>query len=572
MASIHGYSDRLSVAPGDTIRFMVSCEEASTFAADVVRLINGDTNPAGPGFKEEFVASTGREAYPARHQPIHAGSYVAVHQIGDRLDLTDGFSLHAFIWPTTPGSHTQGILARWSADRQSGYALAIEAGKLSLWLGDHTGRVTRVSAERPLLESIWYAVAATFDARRGMASVYQAPLVNFENGLRGPSLAAQETAFVEVAVPAGAVDAGNGPFLMASLSSLGGPTGGHYNGKIDGPRVYRRALTRAELASITPQATSGPNGLVAKWDFTVGIGEHGIPSDVVSDVSGNELHGACVQMPARAMTGANWTGREENFLHAPQEYGGIHFHDDDLADAGWSADVSWKVPDPLPSGVYAARLRAGDVEEHLPFFVRPGRDAARAKILFLVPTASYLAYANARGSLDAWTQQPIVGRTPVAGEDYLYLAAHPELGNSCYDLHSDGSGVCYSSARRPIVDFRPKHRNPGVAIWQFPADLHLVDWLQARGFQLRRSYRRRPRPRRPGARSAIQRGRDRFPSGVLLDPHAGLARGLRSAWRSVDVHGWQRLLLDHLLPSGEAVSDRGPPRRGWFARLAGAPG
>ena len=35
------------------------------------------------------------------------------------------------------------------------------------------------------------------------------------------------------------------------------------------------------------------------------------------------------------MTGHNWTSREEHFIHAPAEYGAIHFHDDDLEDAGW---------------------------------------------------------------------------------------------------------------------------------------------------------------------------------------------------------------------------------------------
>jgi len=53
-ATIHGYSDRISVAPGEQIQFMVSCEGAATYQADIVRLIHGDTNPAGPGFKEEL--------------------------------------------------------------------------------------------------------------------------------------------------------------------------------------------------------------------------------------------------------------------------------------------------------------------------------------------------------------------------------------------------------------------------------------------------------------------------------------------------------------------------------------
>lgn len=30
---------------------------------------------------------------------------------------------------------------------------------------------------------------------------------------------------------------------------------------------------------------------------------------------------------------------------------------------------------------------------------------------------------------------------------------------------------------------QPKHRNPAVGLWQFPADLHLIDWLNALNHQ-----------------------------------------------------------------------------------------
>ena len=51
-----GYSDRLSVTPVDTIRFMVSCSHPS-YRADLVRLIHGDENPRGPGYKEHLLES-----------------------------------------------------------------------------------------------------------------------------------------------------------------------------------------------------------------------------------------------------------------------------------------------------------------------------------------------------------------------------------------------------------------------------------------------------------------------------------------------------------------------------------
>ena len=72
----------------------------------------------------------------------------------------------------------------------------------------------------------------------------------------------------------------------------------------------------------------------------------------MTDTSVHRLHGRTVNMPARGMTGHNWTGRHTDFTAAPGEYGAIHFHDGDLDDAGWETDFELEVPDGLRSGVY----------------------------------------------------------------------------------------------------------------------------------------------------------------------------------------------------------------------------
>jgi N,N-dimethylformamidase len=79
------------------------------------------------------------------------------------------------------------------------------------------------------------------------------------------------------------------------------------------------------------------------------------------------------------VTGYNWSGREMDFKHAPDQYSAIHFHDDDLDDARWDVDFELTIPDSWKSGVYAARLRAGDEEDHIPFFVRPHKGKPRAR-------------------------------------------------------------------------------------------------------------------------------------------------------------------------------------------------
>jgi N,N-dimethylformamidase len=221
--------------------------------------------------------------------------------------------------------------------------------------------------------------------------------------------------------------------------------------------------------------------LIARWDFAADIGPHGIPEDRVTDTSGNHRHGRCINSPARAMTGFNWHGREEHFIHAPTEYGAIHFHDDDLENAGWEPDFELVVPATMGSAIYAAKVTSGDAVDYIPFVVRSPSGQATAKIAFLMPTASYMAYSNEQLGFAQSATEPVVGHTMVLGMDDLYLYEHPELGLSTYDLHADGSGVCYVSRLRPIPGMRPHHRFVGT-VWGLAADLHLIDWLHASGF------------------------------------------------------------------------------------------
>lgn len=73
--NIFGYTDRFSVAPGETLSFHVSCEGVSGYEAAVVRLRHGYTGSAGPGFLETEIPSNVAGLYegsviPAK--PAHA--------------------------------------------------------------------------------------------------------------------------------------------------------------------------------------------------------------------------------------------------------------------------------------------------------------------------------------------------------------------------------------------------------------------------------------------------------------------------------------------------------------------
>ena len=96
------------------------------------------------------------------------------------------------------------------------------------------------------------------------------------------------------------------------------------------------------------------------------------------------------------MTGWNWNGKDDCFRLDPSQFGGIEFHPDAVTDCGWDATNRMTVPAGLKSGIYAVRLRIGPgtgiAEEYIVFVVRPAKPGG--KLCFLVPTASYLAYAN----------------------------------------------------------------------------------------------------------------------------------------------------------------------------------
>ena len=120
---IVGYTNRLGAQPGESIRFMVSCREPS-YRTDIVRLIHGDDNPKGPGFKQQVIDTKINGEYRGRSQSIHAGSHVVVPH-DHRLDCADGLTLAAWILPTTPTKGMQGIVTKWS-DNGCGYGLFID--------------------------------------------------------------------------------------------------------------------------------------------------------------------------------------------------------------------------------------------------------------------------------------------------------------------------------------------------------------------------------------------------------------------------------------------------------------
>ncbi|MEC8173957.1 MAG: N,N-dimethylformamidase beta subunit family domain-containing protein [Pseudomonadota bacterium] len=449
-----GYSDRLSVRPGDTIAFKVSCTSPEPYEAKLVRITCGDPNPAGPGIKENEVPADFTGQYPSRAQNINLGSYAKVAP-GSALDGVDQLTFAATIWPTRLKNFDQGVLCRFNSDSGKGVALLVGPQGVEALVGQVDAEPLRVSTGTPLLERNWYRIWVSVNCESRTVSVGHF-------ALNRPGIA-KATESAKLDGPS-ALDT-DAPIMIAAIG--GKPVEGHYNGKIEAPKVYKAAI----------DPTQSEDGMASHWDFA-----QEISTKRIVDAGPLRLHGEVYNAPARAMKGSNWTGAEMRWKHAPETYAAIHFHEDDIEDCEWETDFSFTVPEGLQTGLYGARLRSGENWEVLPFVVCPPKGAQTADVCVLIPTFTYTIYGNQarRDFGDEW---------PRRAEDWGAFPHNPikhrEFGLSTYNFHTDGSGICNVTWHRPMLNVRPGYfpiYDPhGSGLRHLPADTHLLDWLEAKG-------------------------------------------------------------------------------------------
>ena len=449
---IVGYCEPLSVLPGERVQFMISCEDEGGFDASLVALRSGGRNTNVPDTTP--VPSSIDGHYEGRRQLVAAGSY-AEFGPAPVLDDLSSFSVRVDLFPTAlEAPRPQTVMATWDEDAGSGFWFGLnDHGVPTIEIADGEGRELRVEASRPLSERRWYRIGFSYDPELGVIVVSSLPI--------GPGFGEPSTAdvvrFAMAQAPSAAI-AGRRLLLAAVPGGERGTTR-HLDGKIDSPALA--------LAAVDEQVLAGTDvsGFDLRWDLGADI-----ESRRIRDLGPHALHGETVQLPARGVTGSCWSGRTQRWSDAPDEYSAIHFHHDDVYDAGWEPDLELMVPEELSSGVYAMELKSATGVDHVPFYVRApvGR---RAKVAYLASTATYLAYANHRMTV-APDEIGAIGRREHLLPEQEWMLDQP-VGLSQYEYHPDGSGVLYSSRRRPILNHKPY-----VELWTFTADLNVVAWLE----------------------------------------------------------------------------------------------
>ena len=450
MLPLTGYVDRWSVRPGERVSFHISQQGGGSYRARIARVICGDPNPDGPGYREIPVTWDGEGTHTGIEQPITLGSRVAVP---DFPLPASSFSFAATIWPTRLAAGDAAVLA-WHGP----------AGAIILGIGPAGAYAivngTRIATNIPLTERAWHDIACAYDAQTRTLHLAQSP--------RAPRLDRNEQA--TATLPNAAAPSGEGAVTIA----------GSYNGKIEHPLILATATDPMALIHAR-RGNASPAGktVLAAWDFSQDMG-----TDRAVDTGPHARHGVILNLPTRAMTGSNWRGNVHRWTEDPSQYAAIHFHDDDIGDAAWQPSISFVVPEDWTSGVHALHLDSDTGRDNIVFYVRAKVPGSQAKVAFLAPTFSYTVYSQYQ---KAGRQALISPRSVEWGALAQAPDGHPEYGVSPYNFHSDGSGVVMSTMRRPLIDKRVNQihlvdpSEGGSGLYWISADGYVTDLLTREG-------------------------------------------------------------------------------------------
>ena len=510
-----GYCWPQTVRPGQSLDFMVSTYNDKPYQADLVQVICGNVVPASKTEKLIKVKAPFKNQYPGRNQGAYPGSFTEIEG-NSLLNGLKSFSVQAFVLPTYLPAvgedlpvypmvvpdfddtvvptlmhqlDEQTLISRWDEVKQVGWAVFIDRNhKLAFKVANGKKSVHKTTLKQSLKKDRWYLIVATYDAKKRKIRIsardtacMQARDLSWRSETRETSLPARFKVSQRGALRFGAVSngPGNGPYLAPAQA---------FNGKLDAVRMIKGVASDIDIEALGDKSL--PKRLrpriIGFWDFAKGIG-----TTKVHDISGNEMHGVNVNLPSRAVTGVHWNGEVDDWRLNPEHYSGCHYHDDDLYDVQWSKDFSYTVPDNLPSGVYAARLKHGKFTFFIPFFVAPAKGKPSSKAAYLVPTITYRAYTNYEviagmprmvkqpdGSVETRRDMP---KMPLLGskDGLVYSATHPEACLGPYRKHRDGSACVYASQKGPNI-----LTMIGDGYSKLNMDMYLVDWLHASGIEV----------------------------------------------------------------------------------------
>ena len=431
MKTITGYCEPLSLRAGEKIALMAQTDTDNKINLDVVRLECGDPSTKGPGFREYEMETTLDDVIQLPHRPLDPGSWAELDLNG--LEFKQQAKLRFYFLSTLPEQDQ--VVIELLAESGDYYSIEIKQSSLVICTSQETLPLKKSRVQK----GRWYELELRFEPQPDRTTV----LVR----LQPTKLKSPGGNWIEPPVPEEQrLSISSKLGTLRSVCLARDQRGKKFDGRISGLSF---SVDQKDYA----------------WDFSFNMGGRSIP-----ETGGANMDLTLHQLPSRGVTGPLWDGSVQDWSNDGTHYDAIHFHSDDLYDAGWPESVEWVVPENWVSGIYAFRLSDEVSTERFPFFLRPAKSKVTHDVALLMPSCTYLAYANHRMLSEGADFMPAKGSLPEAHE---YIREHPELGLSCYEKHRDGSGVMFSSRRRPILNL-----SPGADRWNFTPDTCLNAFLE----------------------------------------------------------------------------------------------
>lgn len=230
------------------------------------------------------------------------------------------------------------------------------------------------------------------------------------------------------------------------------------------PLAADNPALNAKFSSIKLLTSSDP----VAWIFPTRL-----PSGPVFLESRKGLRLEVGNQPTFCTTSPRWDGSSFDPRLVPAHYDAVHCHDDDMGPLDWPVSHRLDLPVDAAAGVYAFDAFYDGGSERIVFFVASAK--RKARLLFLVPTATYLAYADEflPAHLYEWKC-----------DDRGHRFAIDNNLKSLYDYHSDVSGVSICSYRKPKVTLRDDYNYPLCGCpHNLPVDLHFLRFCHANGVE-----------------------------------------------------------------------------------------
>ncbi len=407
------YLDPISAAPGEQVTVHVSSSSSAVVAivfharsfaqrVEVLRLpaVVGETRTTERG-SYAFAAST-----PA-------------------LQITGAITLEAWVRPLLAGNgRFQGIVSKYDSPGDCAYNLYLmPGGEVAFYLGDAAAFSTanRLVSSRPLANRRYTHVVATWDGTT--KRIYLDGQLDVSEDWAGPLYT-------------------NAQPVRVGKYGTGGEL---FDGQLDAPAIYDRALSESEIAQRTAErasygatSTGVLPGTVALWYCDE------LEGTTLADASGNGHDLTIVNNAARGVAGpAPRTG--------PLQSRAVRFARDDLFNPQWPATFRFTVDASWPSGFYYVQVNDLNGRRKLPLVVRPD-PARRNRIAVLAATNTWHAY-------NSWA------------------------GNSLYTKHANGEICYYVGMRQPNPGAEVDVHTPGVGIAHLvDAERYLYEWLDGHGY------------------------------------------------------------------------------------------